>query len=116
MQDTTLLKISLICSIIGIFILLLINENLTLSSSNISQINSTMLDKDIKIKGSITKIKETPGLIILEVQDSNAKIPVIVFKDNQNATLKKGYIIEVEGTVTKYQDLIEIQAKRIKII
>jgi DNA/RNA endonuclease YhcR with UshA esterase domain len=115
MQEKTLLKISLITALIGIFILLIILDRIDISDSNINLINKTMIDQQIKIKGEITRLTETPGLYILNVKDDTGNIDVIIFKE-EKIELEKGKVIEIQGTVTEYQGKVEIIAKKIIIL
>ena len=105
MKEKLLLKISLVISLIGILFLLIILNNIDVPDPDINSINKDLIDKQIKVKGEITKITETPGLYIINIM-------VVVFKEEQ-LNLEKGRIIQVEGQVTGYQDKIEIIAKRI---
>ena len=83
MQEKTLLKIALITSLVGILILLIILDKIDVSSSNINAINKTLIDKQVKIKGEITRITETPGLYIINVKDNTGNIDVIIFKEEK---------------------------------
>lgn len=114
MKDSTLLSIALSCSLIGIFLLLIISEKVNLDSSNISGITEKLNNKYVKIKGTITNSRETPGLLILDVKDNTGSIKVIAFKESQ-INLTKNQIIEVEGKITKYQDSLEIIADKITL-
>ena len=115
MKEKTLLKISLICALIGLYALFLINERIFVSSKTIENINSTLLDQDVSIKGEITTITQTEGLYLINIKDkSNKEITVIIFKD-QELELKKGDIINVEGTVKDYKGKLEVLAKKIEL-
>lgn len=115
MQEKTLLKISLITSLVGILILLVILDKIDISDSNINQVNKTFLDKQVKIKGEITRITETPGLYIMNIKDNTGSIDVIIFKE-EKLELEKGNIIEVQGQVTEYQGKLELIAKKVVIL
>ena len=115
MKEKTLLKISLICSIIGLYALFLINERISVNSKKIAEINSTLLEKDISVRGEITRITKTEGLYLINIKDkSNKEIAIVVFKD-QELELKKGNIISVEGTIKDYKGNLEILAKKIEL-
>lgn len=114
MKEENLLKISLICSLIGILIILYITENTNIPNSNISNITNKDLETKVAIIGLVTSVKETPGLIILNVEDKTGNITVIAFKE-ENITLEPGRIIEVEGKVVEYNKQLEIQADSIII-
>ena len=115
MKEKMLLKISLITSIIGILILLIILDKIDISDSNISSINKDLVDKQVKIKGEITRLTETTGLYIINIKDNTGNIDVIVFKE-EKLELEKGNIVEIEGQVTEYQDKLEVIAKKIIIL
>jgi len=113
MKDTTLLKISLCCSLLGILVILFITENIELPESNISNITREDLEKTVSISGRINYITETPGLLIITLEDNTGNITAIVFKE-ENITLEKGQIITLEGEVIEYKGQLEIQAELIK--
>ena len=115
MEEKTLLRIALITSLFGILILLIILDKIDVSDSNIDAINETFLDRQVKIKGEITRITETPGLYIINVKDNTGNMGVIVFKE-EKLELEKGNIVEVEGQVVEYQGKTEIIAKKITIL
>ena len=114
MNDSSLLKLSLICSLIGIFILIIISERINISESNIANITKNDVDKSVKIKGYITMLAETPGLYILKIKDSTAEITTIVFKEEQ-INITKGSLVEIEGKVKEYNEIIEINAELIRV-
>ena len=115
MKEKTLLKISLICTLVGLYVLFLINERISVNSKTIAEINSTLLEKDIKIKGEIIRLTQTEGLYLINIKDkSNKEITIVVFRD-QELALKKGDIINVEGVVKDYKGNLEIIAKKIEI-
>lgn len=115
MEEKRLLELALFCSIIGIFIILIISERIEADVINIGKINSSLNEKEVKILGEISKVRETPGLFILEVKDQNNSIKTIVFKED-NLKLKKGDMIEVTGEVKEYKGETEIDASEIKIL
>ena len=115
MDEKILLKISLITSLVGILVLLIILEKIDVSDSNIAAINKNLSEKEVKIKGEITRIRETPAFSMINVKDDTGNIDVVVFKE-ENLELKEGDIIQVEGQVTEYQGKLEILAKRIIIL
>jgi len=115
MQESTLFKISLSLSLIGILILLLKKKKKDLSSSNISEIINSSIEKEVKIKGIVTKITNTPGLLILNIKDNTAEIKAIAFKEKE-IEINKNDIIELQGIVKKYKNELEIEASLIKIL
>ncbi len=115
MKEKTLLKISLICALVGLYALFLINERISVDSKTIAEINSTLLEKDISVRGEITRVTQTDGLYLINIKDkSNKEITIVVFRD-QELELKKGNIVNVEGTIKDYKGNLEILAKKIEL-
>jgi len=112
MKDETLLKISLIFSITGIFILLFILEYSQIDLIKIQNITQDNLETQVKIQGELVSVKETPGLYILKIDDQSKAITVIVFKE-EPIEFKKGTYLEITGEVQKYKDELEIIADKI---
>lgn len=115
MEEKGLLELALFCSIIGIFIILIISERIEISTIKIGDINSSLNENEVKLIGEISKITETPGLLILEVKDATDSIKTIIFKED-NLKIKKGNIIELRGTVKEFKGEIEIDASEIKVL
>ena len=114
MHEKTLFKLSLICSLVGIFIILIINESYSLSYSNISLIDNSSIGKTVKVRGFIISISDSPGILIMNIQDKTSNIIVIAFKEDE-INLQKNDLIEVSGIVKEYKDKLEIEAKEIKV-
>ena len=115
MKETTLLKISILVSVLGVFFLMVISELSHIELSKISDITKKDLETKVKIQGKLLSIQETPGLYILTVTDFTSTITIIVFKEDP-LELKKNSNIEIEGKVTEYQGKLEIIADTIKYI
>lgn len=114
MKDEKLLKISFCCSLLGILIILFITENLEVPESNIVNITKENLDETLSVSGKISYITETPGLLIINLQDNTGNITAIIFKE-ENISLEKNQIVTIEGKVIEYKGQLEIQADLLKI-
>lgn len=114
MKEKTLLRICLVCSLVGIFTILLISDRITLEYSDIANISKKDLEKRVKVNGTVTNSHETPGLIILNLKDDTGDITVIIFKEG-NITLKENRALEIEGKVIEYKGKLEIQADLIRM-
>ncbi|MBU2634174.1 MAG: hypothetical protein KJ674_02930 [Nanoarchaeota archaeon] len=114
MKESTLLKLALITSLLGILIILFISEKTEIPSSDIKSINKNLLNKEVQITALVENVIETPGLYILTVKDNSASIKVIVFKEDP-INITENSIIEIIGTVTEYKNQTEIIAKEIII-
>ncbi len=110
-----LFKVSLICSLIGILIIIAVAERSEFPLSNIEGIDEGMVEKEVRINGKITSIYETGNVSLITVEDQTGNVPVVVFSD-LNFNLKEGDYVEVVGEVMLYNDLVEINADLIKVI
>ena len=118
MKTRILLKLSLIISLIGIFLVLFLSNNLEPSVSNISSITSKELDNYIKIKGSIVYTQEiflndSAYLEILTIKDDSGSIESVFRK---RVALHVNQQVEILGKVSEYRGIIQIEASKIKII
>jgi len=112
MNEKTLLRFAIICSITGILVLIFISRSIETDTLKISQITENHIGQTIQTKGTITKITTTEELTILEIKDSSI-IKIVSF---EKLNLKKDQEILVKGMVKQYKDELEIEASLIKII
>jgi len=115
MEESTLLKISLVSALVGIIIILFSAETITAPYLTIDNITKDHIDKTIRTGGLITSSKETPGLILINLKDSTGEITAIIFKD-KNITISRYLPVEVTAKVVEYEDELELQIEEIKII
>ena len=114
MEDTTLLKISFIVAAIGVCILIILGNVITLEESNIAKLDKKSLDKNVKIKGYIQNIQTFGSIKIIEIEDNTGKISVVVF-DNK-FYVKNGGIAEVEGKLTIREGKLQVNAETIRTV
>ena len=107
----SLTKFALITFLIGLLALFIISSNLEPKLIKISEINSQMIDKYVKIQGDIVKTKIYDQFSIITLNDSIESIQVLV---NQNLNLSGN--IEVIGKIKEYKGTREIEATNIKKI
>jgi RecJ-like exonuclease len=115
MNESTLLKLSFVFSILGILIILFISETSSIELYKISDITNENLDKNVKIIGTIRNIIDTPEILITNIEDDSGTITIAIFKE-ENLVLEKHWQIEVIGKVTEYKDQLEIIADQVKVI
>ncbi len=115
MNEKNLLKVALICSIIGIFIIFIFADRLEPSLMNISDISDSMIDQSVKIQGEIVSVKSTPSVLIFDVKDDSGSIKIIAF-DDEDSEFSNGQLIEVLGDVKDYKGMLEIEAKKINFV
>lgn len=112
MKEKTLLKIALICSLIGLFTLYIISENISIEEKTIDKINN--LEEDIKIKGVVDKVINAENVVIVDVLQPQ-KISVVLFK-NEDINISKGSTIEVIGKVEENNGEIQVIGQRVRLL
>jgi DNA/RNA endonuclease YhcR with UshA esterase domain len=104
-----LLKISFIISISGILLLLLLSDMMQPELVEIKNIDNKLLGKKVRAEGKILNIKnfEDSDFQIISMEDETGKIDVT---SDKLTNLEKNKEILVTGTVTEYNESIQIRA------
>lgn len=114
MKETTLLKIALICSFVGLFVLYLISTKIEAKDYKPSELDKN-IGSDVKLKGTITKITDKGNVVFIEVNQQNS-ITIVLFTEDDNLKFKNEDNVEVLGEVQEYNGKNEIVAKKIRSI
>ena len=114
MKETTLLKIALVCSLIGLTALYFISARIGIKDYKPNVFNRNVGD-DVKLQGAVTKITEKGDVVFIDVIQQNS-VPVVLFRDNNNLNLKNGDNVEVIGKIQEYNGKNEIIAQKIRVI
>mgnify|MGYP001558660906 CR=1 FL=1 len=109
-----LFKVSLSCSLIGVFIILLMAETFDLSVIKIKEINDRMLERNVKVIGEVDSVYESNNMLIININDGTGKIKVVIFEKGE-FNLSKGDFVEVKGEVVEYKGELEINANSVEI-
>ena len=106
-----LLKISFTISLLGIFLLLLLSNILEPQLININELSTKDIDKNIKVQGEITKIRNiNKDFQILTISDQTGKIDITL---NTNKQFKKNQNLIVTGRVSQYKNNLQIEANKV---
>ncbi len=111
MQESTLLKISVVSSIIGLALLFFLSMFTKLENTEIKELSIADIDRTIKIQGLVSRVNPGEKITFLEIVQHN-KMPVLVF--STNLTLNSGDEVEVVGKVTEYNGKVELIADNIR--
>ena len=115
-KEKNLLKVALICSLIGILILFITSQNISVQEKTISKITFEDAGNKVKIKGSVEKIINTEKVTIINVVQPQ-DLDVILFKEaNETLDIQKDDFIEVIGKIEEYQGKLEVLGQRVRII
>ncbi len=114
MKETTLLKIALICSLLGLVILYFISAKIEIKDYKPNKLSQNVGD-DVRLIGTIAKITGKGDVIFVEVNQQNP-VTVVLFTDSNNLKLNNGDNIEVVGKVQEYNGKPEIIANKVRVV
>lgn len=114
MDEERLGKAALICSLIGLIVLLLLTEEKSEKKEIAIDLTEELKEKEVRIQGTIKQIIDLPSIFILILQNKNQEYKVVGFKNKGGIDLKKGQDIMVIGIVKEYKGNLEIEATKIK--
>ena len=115
MKEKVLLKIALVISLVGLFMLFMISSEITVEEKTIDKINKDNIDETVKLQGYVSSVKDTDSVLIFSVAQEN-EIDIVVFKNGEEISLNEGDYVEVEGTIEEYNGEMEIIGEEIKVI
>jgi len=115
MDEKKLIIISLFFSLIGLFFIIFLSENIDPPFYKISEISESLTEQIIMTVGEISLIKETKDVFIFDLEENSSSILVIAFKED-DLFLEKNTKVRVIGKIIEYQNELEIQAKEIHTI
>ncbi len=115
-MESNLLKLSFICSLLGILLLMFISERIEVKESYISSITMSKIDNDVKITANVLSVNRLQDVMFLKVKDATASMDVVAFEPEDSFILAPGDNIEIQGKVALYNNKLEIIAKTIKSV
>ena len=113
MKETTLLKIALICSLLGLAVLYFISAKIDIKDYKPNQLNENVGD-DVKLTGTITKISQNENVAFIEIDYGNP-VTIVAF-GSDDLKLKNNDTVEVIGKVQEYKGKNEIIAQKIRVL
>ena len=113
MKETLLLKIALICSLIGLIALFFISTKIEFKEYRPNKLSNNVGD-DVKLQGIITKINDKGNVVFVELKQENF-VNVVMFSED-NSSLKKGDNVEIIGKVQDFNGKNEIIAQKVRVI
>jgi len=108
-----LLITSLIITILGIILLLIISLTFIPKKIGISSINQEFLYKKVKVIGKITKINSFKEFQIITLKDSTGSIQI--FSKNVHPFQKEETLLVI-GKVQEYKNSLQINSKKISLM
>ena len=105
-------EISILISVIGIMLLLILSNLVEPKLIKISDIDKHYLNQKIKTKVIVKKLIQYNNFMILTIKDNEKEIFVFVDKI---IDINKDSNIIVIGRVTEYKDKLQIRAEKISL-
>ncbi|MFC1753880.1 hypothetical protein ACFL96_10915 [Thermoproteota archaeon] len=112
MKEKSLLKIALMCGLIGITILFFASG--FIKNKEVTDITVIPEDSAVLMKGNIQRITRTNTTTFLTLK-TTTYTDIVMFKTN-NVPIQKGDLIEIRGKTDKNQDKMQLIADEIRII
>ncbi len=113
MKETTLLKIALICSLVGLVALFFISQRIELKDYKPDFLNKN-IGESVNLSGKISKITAGNNVVLIELSQQ-VPVSVVVFTD-KNINLNENNFVEIRGKIQEYNGKEEIIADKIKVI
>ena len=109
-----LTKLSIISSIIGIILLIIISDKIIIPKSSLGSINNSDIGKSVTIEGTATDVKHKgDSITALELENKDKKISVIAF-NSKEFYIKEGEYLEISGKISVYNNNLQIIAEKIR--
>lgn len=112
MKESTLVKLSLLCSVTGLILLFVISLFADYEEVSISELEDSEF-KDVRITGEIISVRELDNLALMEVAEIKS-VKVVVF-DKRMLKYSVGEKVSVTGERREYKGRPEIIAEGIKL-
>lgn len=111
MQEKTLIKVSVLMVIVGLFFLFLYAEKVPLKP--VQQLDSYKPEEKVLMTGTINRVSSKDKVTFLELEGERIETnDVIVFPDEE-LFLQQGDYVEISGTVEEYNGKKEVIASKI---
>ncbi len=112
MKEEDLLKIALVVSLGGLFLLAIFSAKIAAEEKSIEEINDFKESKTIRVNGIVASVKTNNESSVVEIEQS-VYVKAVVF-DPVNG-LKKGDKISVEGKIDEYKGNKQILVEKIRL-
>ena len=111
MKDSTLIKLSLAWSLIGIFVLILIASFAKPDVIKIKELEAN-IGKTVAVQGEVIKADYKDKVSFIDLKDETGKTTVVLFENPKNK-VEKMDVIAVKGKVQVYKGDLELIAEEI---
>lgn len=111
MEEKNLVMVSLLCCVIGTFIIIVISGKIEVPLYSIKEINLSMEGSEVIVQGYLYDISASEKLTKFKIKDVSGSLTSVVFDDE--LSLRENSFVQVKGEVTVFNNKTEINAKEI---
>lgn len=112
MKEKTLLKIALLCGILGICVLFFISKSISIDEIAINKIDR-VLDETVVVSGSVIGINDGSGVSYLKIQKDEV-LSVTLFGDVRE--FKVGDYVQIRGKISKGKKGVDFIGEEVRIV
>lgn len=112
MKEKTLLKIALAVGVLGIVVLFVLSQQISVDESIISRLDE-LVDESVVLTGSVIGINQLDSVTFIMLQKDEI-VTVVLF--GKTPMLDVGDLVQVRGIVTEYKGDVEIIGDEVRII
>lgn len=110
--ERLLVKVSLICAIVGIGVLVVVAESSSGRVVQIGEVGEGVVGERVVVTGEVVWVRELPSLHLFLVKDGSGEVKVVAYR-SELVEVRKGQRVKVEGVVSEYKGEVQVEAKRV---
>jgi len=114
MEEKSLLRLALICSLVGIIALFFISERMEIKEKTVNEINKDNIGEGVRIKGIVSKSTDKGKILLLDIVQPET-ITIVLFKDH-DFNISTGTKVEITGEIDEFNGKMEIIGNEVKIL
>ncbi len=103
-----LLIISLSVSVVGVFLLLFLSNNVEFYEVDLGSIDEKMLNQRVRVHGTVLRVEDKGSFQVVSIVDGTGEIDVVC-----GSNISGVQEIQVDGTVSEYGGDLQISADMI---
>ena len=113
MQEKTLLKLSVLATVLGLALLWFFAQDLNLKV--VEDIQTAPSSQQVKVRGILGKVTQHDRVVFLTLQGEKVETMDVILFPKDNLFLREGDYVEIEGQVEDYQGTKEIVGSKVTI-
>ncbi|MBS3123017.1 hypothetical protein J4437_00115 [Candidatus Woesearchaeota archaeon] len=113
MKETSLFKLSLLCTILGLVALYFFAEEIELPA--LSSLEGEPIGGTSKIQGRVSQLRQSGNTLYLEVEGLQTIKTDVIFFTAEKPYLQTGDYVDIEGQVEEYKGKTELLAQKVTL-